>query len=144
MSTLQIVIMGCTAVFTVLTTVIGTVWKVSQRLSAHDALVLKAMSEHQLLDNKEFSAIRSELDQSGDTIRNEFGEVGAAIRQKLHDMELQASETQKKNLELFARRESVYNLTNQISSDVKSLIEKIHGIDVKVSSIYRNGNTSNK
>lgn len=140
MQTVHFIAAVSLAIMTMLGTVVGTVWRVSKYLQHHETMMIKLMNDHQILDNREFAAIRMELDQSGDTIRHDFGEVGTAIRQKLHEMELEASETQKANLEVFARRESVYSITSEISRDVKILMGKLHDVDVKVSIIHRNGN----
>ena len=117
---------------TAVITIIGTTWKVSRALSRQENTFIGIMSAHQLSDNVEFNRIRAEIDQSGDMIRRENEEVGTALREKLHDIELSMLADRNTNLNTFARRESFYEVTKEMSVDIKTLIGKVHELDSKM------------
>lgn len=81
----------------------GGTWALSQL----KASVIAALTEHQKEVDAEFAAAR-----------REFGETGAAIRQKIHEIELHAEQT-------FVRRDGFYKVRDDLADSIKTLGDKI-------------------
>ncbi len=61
---------------------------------------------------------KTEVEEKQDRSTHDFGETVAAIRQKLHDVELWASNT-------FMRRDSFYKVQEEIKLDMTKLGDRI-------------------
>lgn len=109
-------------ILNVLCTVIGTTWFISNRLRDHEANFREALNDHQLSDNAQFAEVRKEIIESGDGLRREVGETFTAVRTKMFEMETW-------NRDTFLRRQSFFEVTKEMGSDIKSLIEKVTRIE---------------
>lgn len=107
----------------------------TRSLLSHEAKIVKIMSEHQMSDTLEFSRIRAEMDQQGDSIRYEFGETGRALRQGIHNLEVSLAQNQTHNLETFARRQSMYDVNKEMSTSLKELVEKVDNLGIQVAKL---------
>ena len=126
---IQIAVLIITGLLTASGTIAVTTWKVSRFLSSFETDITKLINDHQLSDNIEFGKIRKEIDETGDTVRHEFGETSAALRTHLHKVELTISESKVNNLETFIKRTSFYETIKEINEDVKDLIKDVAALN---------------
>ena len=129
---IQIAVLIITGLLTASGTIAVTTWKVSRFLSSFETDITKLINDHQLSDTTEFGRIRKEIDETGDTIRHEFGETSAALRTHLHRVELAISENKVDNLETFIKRSSFYETIKEINEDVKNLIKDVAALNKNV------------
>lgn len=79
----------------------------AERLIDMEASLRKAISDSKL-----------DIELRQDDMRREFGETVAAVRQKLHDVELYASSN-------YIRSDSFYLVKSELSAEIKALGEKL-------------------
>lgn len=97
------VIVGAAFVLNLLGTVVGVTWKLSRvETSIKDALKVE----------------RREIDEAIDRVRQEAGEMGHALREKIREVELHGRDT-------FMRRDSFYESQKAQSADIKTLIDQV-------------------
>lgn len=107
-----------TFLFTVFGTAVTTTWRVSRMLENRDRVFIKMMSDHELADVNRFAAVGTEIIETSDTLRREFGETGIALRQKMHEMEMWGRDN---NLQ----KSSFYKAISTVDTSIKDLSEKI-------------------
>lgn len=122
---IQIAVLIITGLITASGTIAVTTWKVSRFLSAFETNITKLINDHQLSDNIEFNKIRKEIDESGDTLRHEFGETATSLRTHLHNIQLDISDNKVENLETFIKRTSFYEVVKEMNEDIKQLIRDV-------------------
>lgn len=112
--------------FTVACTAIATTWSMSRMMAKRDANLIAMMSAHELADAQRFAAVRTEIGDLGESVRHEFGETSAALRQKMHDMEMWGRDynLSKRTFEI---------VTGEIKEVIKTLVVKVDNV------IMRNG-----
>lgn len=81
-------IAAMTLVLTVFGTTVGTTWRVSRIVNKYDATLIRLMNDHELADTRRFAAVQASIIEMGDTVRHEYGETTAAIRQKIYEVEM--------------------------------------------------------
>ncbi len=113
-----------TFLFTVFGTAVTTTWRVGRMLDSRDKTFLKLMTDHELADVHRFSEVSAQISHTGETLRREFGETGTALRTKMHEMETW-------NRDTFLRRQSFYEATKEMASDIKSLVSKVTRMDAR-------------
>lgn len=91
---------------------------VDMTMAAHDATMVRMMNEHQVSDTHEFALLR-----------REFGETGAALRQKINEVELW-------NRDNFVRRDTFSAVTASWHGEVRTRFEKI---DEKIDRVVAGG-----
>lgn len=111
-----------TFLFTVLGTAVTTTWRVGRILDDRDRVIIKMMNDHELADARRFSEANENIGEMGEVLRREFGETGTALRQKMHDMETW-------NRDTFLRRQSFYEGTKEMASDIKRLLDQVARMD---------------
>jgi hypothetical protein len=93
-------------------------WKLGQRLQEMEAGLRKAISEAKL-----------EIELRQDDLRREVGETVAAVRQKIHEVELYSSHN-------YIRRESFNQVKAELSAEIKEvkaeLSSEIKGVSDKL------------
>lgn len=88
------------------------------------------MAAHELDDERRFGEIRSSIDSAGDTIRREFGETAGAIRQHMHQMELQSSE---RRLEVERELQNTrHTLYGRLDQQAAIQAERSDGLDERI------------
>lgn len=83
--------------------VIGGVWKLSQL----EGSLRRAIEES-----------RKELDDRFDVQTREFGETSAALRQKIHNVEIWARDT-------FMRRDGFYKVKDDLTAEIKTVRDEL-------------------
>lgn len=106
-ATIAAVIAAMALVMNVITNFLGGSWKLGQRLTDMETGLRKAISEAKL-----------EIEVRQEDLRRELGETVAAVRQKIHDVELFAANN-------YVRRESFYQVKAELSSEIKVLGDRI-------------------
>ena len=76
------------AFITAIATTARVTWKVGAMLDERDNKIAQLISQHELKDVERFAAAQDNLRAMGETVRHEFGETGAALRQRMHEMEM--------------------------------------------------------
>ena len=107
-----------TFLFTVFGTAITTTWRVSRMIEERDSKLIAMMSNHELSDTERFAAVRQEVASRSDELRHEFGETGAAIREKMHEMEMWGRDN---NLQ----KGSFKIVTDEIKESIKTISTKL-------------------
>lgn len=93
----------------------------------------QTMAAHELEDERRFGEVRSDIDATGDTVRREFGETAAAIREHMHKLELTNGEIR---LEVEQKlSETRHQLYGRIDTQAMSLTERLEGLDERVRQI---------
>lgn len=88
------------------------------------------MAQHELDDERRFGEIRESIDTSGDTVRREFGETAAALREHMHQMEIKDGE---RRLEVERELQNTrHTLYGRIDTAVVELRQNIEGLDSRV------------
>lgn len=98
---------------TVLLTAVGTTWRVSRILSKYDTTLIQIMADHELSDTKRFAEVHSKIIESGDQVRHDVGEMGAAIRQKIYEVEMWGRDNLVPRIEFKAVAEKVEAFTKR-------------------------------
>lgn len=101
---------------TVLTTVVGTTWRLRGAMDKRDAAFIEMLSNHEANDVRRFNEVNGKIADSTHMLATSFGDTGRAIREHMHMMELAAEREKTANLDKFIRRESFFEVIKGINS----------------------------
>ncbi len=106
-STVAAVVAMIALVLNLLVQVTGGGWKLGQRLADLEANLRKALME-----------ATQEIEVRQDTMLRQMGETVAAVRQKIHDVELDAAKH-------YIRRDSFFAVKAELSGEIKVMSDRL-------------------
>jgi hypothetical protein len=96
----------------------GIIVSVTWKIGGIERTFVSAIATERASINAEHTAIRNSIANEIESLRRTMGEVGASLRQKIHEVEVW-------NRDNFARRDSVGAMRIEISEQFKTLTDQI-------------------
>ncbi len=102
---------------TIFGTAILTTWRVGRALDARDSVSISLINAHEQKDAERFASVHGDIE----TVRHDFGETGAALRQRMHEMEMWGRDNNlsKRTFEI---------VTGEIKESIKTVSEKVDNV----------------
>ena len=128
MSWISIGISGGGLLFAVLCTIVGTTWSVRTLLEKRDTALVEMINKHEISDITRFGEVHAQIFEISSKFSNNLGEIGHALREQLHKLEMLQQKTVSDNLMLFVRKESFFSI-------IKSMDTRFDKIDTKLDNL---------
>ena len=100
------------SVLMVILTVASATRYITTKLDRHELVFTKVMANHELKDVERFAEVHAAIVKESDAIRRETGEVGAAIREKIREIEIWGRDN-------FARRGEAIITVDQLKRELR-------------------------
>lgn len=113
-ATVAVIIAGLALGVNVFLQLFGGGWKLNSKLTGMEASLRKTITETKV-----------EIEGRVERVSREAGESVAAVRQKIHEVEIWSRDT-------FSRRESLYKVKDDLAADIKALGDRVEAATGKL------------